>query len=115
MMEGWLESAPTDDGMRATLARNLALLGQHEAAVREARLAVDIAAKDAFSGPERLQDLAVVYVMVGRQDEAIDILERLLETVYENAITRALLRVQPDWDPLRENPRFHALLAAGEI
>jgi TolB-like protein/tetratricopeptide (TPR) repeat protein len=113
MIEERLEGAPSDDGVRGSLARNLALRGQFDAAVREARLAVDLAAKDAFSGPGRLEDLANVYVMAGRQDEAIDILERLLKTVYEGALTRELLRIQPEWEPLRDNPRFVALLAAG--
>ena len=114
LIEKRLESAPTDDGVRASLARNLALRGQYEAAVREARLAVDLAAKDAFSGPERLEDLAEIYTQAGRHDEALDILERLLGTVYEGALTREGLRLFPSWDPLRENPRFQALLSAGD-
>ncbi|MFH2052026.1 MAG: protein kinase [bacterium] len=114
MMAERLEEAPTDDGVRAGLATNLALRGDYDAAVREARLAVDLAAKDAFSGPERLEDLAQVYMLAGRQDEAIAILERLLNTVYENPLTRQWLRLSPVYDPLRDNPRFQALLSGGD-
>ena len=74
--------------------------------IREARLAVDTAAKDAFAGPARLQDLADVHALAGRHDEAIDLLERLLNTVYEGSLTHQELRLNPAWDALRENPRF---------
>ena len=111
LTEKRLEEAPSNDGMRASLARNLALRGQYDAAIREARLAVDLAAKDVFSGPERLEGLAEVYMIAGRQDEAIDLLERLLKTVYEGSLTREQLRLDPTWDPLRDNPRFKALLS----
>jgi len=59
-------------------------------------------------------DLAEVYMLAGRQDEAIDLLARLLKTVYEYPITRELLRLDPNWDPLRENPRFKELMPAGK-
>jgi serine/threonine-protein kinase len=113
LIEADIEESPSNSDARANMARNLALRGEFDAAVRSARLAVDLAAKDAFSGPERLGDLAEVYMLVGREDEAIDTLERLLHTVYEGAVTREWLRLDPSWDPLRDNPRFRALLAGG--
>ena len=60
-----------------TVAENLALRGQNAAAVREAKLAVDLAAKDAFSGPAKLYDLAKIYALTGREDEAIDLLGQI--------------------------------------
>jgi TolB-like protein/tetratricopeptide (TPR) repeat protein len=111
LIEERLEEAPTDDGVRAALARNLAVRGEFDAAVREARLAVDLAAKDAFSGPERLEDLAEVYTLAGRHDEAIAVLERLLMTVYEDSLTKEALRLFPVFDPLRGNPQFEKLLS----
>jgi serine/threonine-protein kinase len=106
-----IEESPSNSGSRARMAVNLALRGEFDAAVREARLAVDLAAKDAFSGPGELDELAEVYVLAGRHDEAIDTLDRLLNTVYEGSLTREWLRLSPTWDPLRENPRFQALLS----
>ncbi len=69
-------------------------------------------AKDVYEGPEQLENLAQIYAAVGRHDEAIDLLERLLKTVYENSITLDVLKISPDWDPLRESPRFQELFGA---
>ncbi len=49
-----------------------------------------------------------IYVMVGESDAAIDQLELLLSLPGE--ISTPLLRLDPTWDPLRDHPRFQALL-----
>ena len=72
-----------------------------------------LTAKDRVSGPNALENLASVYAIVGRHDEAIDLLERLLKTVYMDSITPWMLEIDPVWDPLRENPQFQALLPKG--
>jgi hypothetical protein len=45
---------------------------------------------------------------VGEPDRAIDILDHLLSR--PNGMTVALLKTQPFWDPIRNNPRFTDLL-----
>ncbi len=50
--------------------------------------------------------------MVGEYDAAIDQLERLLAVPSPTAVP--MLRIDPAWDPLRDNPRFQALLAKYE-
>ena len=112
-LENVLESAPGNDAVRQWLSINLALLGRDAAAAREAKLAVDLTAKDRFAGPKALENLAGVYAIVGRHDEAIDLLERLLETAYTDPITPRMLEIDPAWDPLRQDPRFQALLPKG--
>ena len=48
-------------------------------------------------------------VEAGRE-EAIDILARLLTMNYADPLTPAVLRLDPVWDPLRDHPRFQALV-----
>jgi hypothetical protein len=53
--------------------------------------------------------LAVVEVLVGDKKRAIPRLQRLLEIPYSNCLTPALLRLHPQWDPLRADPAFQKL------
>jgi hypothetical protein len=63
--------------------------------------------KDAF-GFNRIERLARIYVMVGEYDEAIRLLEHLMSIPGDLGI--GALRLDPAWKPLRDNPRFQALL-----
>lgn len=56
-------------------------------------------------------DLAEIYIRVGEYEAAIDQLEYLLSV--PSTITIPLLRVDPLYDPLRDHPRFQALLERG--
>jgi serine/threonine-protein kinase len=114
-IQSLLKETPLNEVLRSWLAVNLALQGEHEAAANEVRLMADLVAKDRFSGPQGLQMTAEVYAIIGRHDEAIDILERLLDTVYEDAITPHVLAIDPVWDPLRNHPRFQKLLPPKNI
>jgi serine/threonine-protein kinase len=89
-------------------------LGRTEDAIREAERAVELQpiSEDAFFGPIHTFALAEVYVMVGEYDAAIDQLETILSVTC--AVSPPLLRADPLWDPLRDGPRFQALLAKYE-
>jgi serine/threonine-protein kinase len=52
--------------------------------------------------------LARIYTHFGLHDRAIDLLEEMLPA--PSWLTVHILEVDPIWDPLRENPRFQALL-----
>ena len=90
--------------------RDLAWLGEKDAAIAEAKRATELLPEsaDAFDGPEITEALAEVYAIVGEQDNAIDLLDGLLSR--PSPITVALLKIIPLWDPLRGNPRFIELL-----
>ncbi len=64
--------------------------------------------KDALLGPIRLWELGVVYAKVGEADAAIDQLETLLD--FRGRYSGAQIEMDPLWDPIRDHPRFQALL-----
>lgn len=100
-----------------------AYMQRKEDAIRESRRAVELEpeSQNAFHGATHAANLALVYALVGESDEAITLIERLLSTPgpvqcsdFPNNITLADLRLRWEWDPLRNNPRFHKILAGPE-
>ena len=113
-LEARIEERPDDERFRSALGITYAALGRWEAAVREGELAVELIpmSKEAVRGVQRLEDLALIYAMVGEDDAAIDHLETLLSVPSLTSVP--MLRIDPIWDPLRDNPRFQALLTKYE-
>lgn len=89
------------------LALVYAGLGRQEDAVRVGEAAAELV-QDPVEGPNRRGMLAQVYVKLGLVDAAIDELQYAC-TVNANC-GGAVLRLDPVWDPLRDDPRFNALL-----
>jgi serine/threonine-protein kinase len=106
---------PTDHRLHGALGIAYAGLGRAEEAVGEARRGCDLmpASKDAWRSLWRLEDLAVVYTILGRHEDAIAALDDLLGR--SGQWTPNALRLEPEWDPLRSHPRFQALLAKYEV
>jgi TolB-like protein len=93
------------------LSLTRAVLGQKDAAIKEAERAIALlpSQKDAVIGPKAEENLASVEVIVGDKSRAIPRLQRLLEIPYQDCLTPALLRLHPQWDPLRGDPAFQKL------
>jgi tetratricopeptide (TPR) repeat protein len=105
------ESAAPEDAERLTLlGLSSAALGRADEAIAAGKRAVELRAADQYGGPANLETLAGIYALVGRRDEAIALLARLLAMDYDEPLTPALLRADPFWKPLRDDPRFQALV-----
>jgi tetratricopeptide (TPR) repeat protein len=106
---------PDNFRFHGSLGLIYAYLSRKDDAIREGERAVALmpVSKDAFSGPAIVQSLAGVYSLVGEPEAAIDQIEYLLSI--PNPLTVGWLRVDPAWDPLRDHPRFQALLEEYEV
>ena len=107
----------------AQLGLLYAYMQRKEDAIRESHRAAELEpeSQDAFHGALETANLALVYALVGEPDQAITLIERLLSTAgavqglnFPCNITLADLRLRPEWDSLRSNPRFQKILAAPE-
>jgi tetratricopeptide (TPR) repeat protein len=86
-----------------------ARLGERQEVEREAAALLRNAAKDEWRLPQSQEVIARSYAILGDADRAVPFLERLLKTPYNFSITRAKLRLDPLWDPIRDDPRFQKL------
>jgi TolB-like protein/DNA-binding SARP family transcriptional activator/Flp pilus assembly protein TadD len=105
------ESASPDDwGVHGERGVVLAELGRRADALREARWLrqSDVYRKDRFRNGWAIGTLAMILMRAGEPDAALAETERLLAG--PSVTTVPDLRLNPDWDPIRGNPRFQALL-----
>ncbi len=111
ILEEQLKQKPDDAELRVQFAKLLAWLGEKDAAVAEAQRAIDLQpeSKDAFEGPQIAEQVAQVYTILGDNARAIELLDELLSRPSE--VTSQSLKLDPAWDPLRNDPAFQALFA----
>jgi serine/threonine-protein kinase len=85
-------------------------LGQKEKAIEEGEKAIKLIplSEDAIWGPLLMEQLAYIYIRTNEHEAAIDKLEILLSI--PSALSVPVLRLDPIWDPIRDNPRFQQLL-----
>ena len=110
-LEALCQKDPDNPNFAEVLSIIHAVLGQKDAAIKEAERAITLlpSGKDAADGPRAEENLAFVEHLVGDKDSAIPRLQHLLQIPYSNCITPALLRLHPQWDSLRGDPRFQKL------
>ncbi len=116
-MEPFLKEQPDNYSLIDDLALINMSLGDKAAALAfsERAIAANPVEKDAVTGPIPIEILARVAARMGEPDRAIAALQKLLSTPYSGSfsfgvpLTPALLRLDPMFDPLRNDPRFQKL------
>ena len=112
MMEDSIAAHPSDPRLHIALGMSLAGLGRRDDAIRAARQAMALAPVSAnivratcFMG-----GAAEIFAFVGENDAAIELLDRLLSMPAGREASVPLLRADPAYDRLRDDPRFEQML-----
>jgi tetratricopeptide (TPR) repeat protein len=102
---------PDDFAPHAARGRALAGLGRRaEALAEEPKIRANFLFKDRWVRETMLLDIALIHGTLGDADGAVRVLDEILQEKYTH-VTVHMLRLYPDWDRVREHPKFQALLA----
>jgi TolB-like protein/class 3 adenylate cyclase/Flp pilus assembly protein TadD len=88
-----------------------AMLGRRNEAIQEGKRACELLplTKDSWTGPILVTYFAAIHAICGEKEAALDLLESSAK--YPVGITYGQLKGDPEWDPLRGDPRFEKIVA----
>jgi eukaryotic-like serine/threonine-protein kinase len=101
---------PDDQRLYSSLGIAYAGLGLDDEAISAGEKAVKLlpVSKEAYRGVTLVEDLAVIYVMVGKYDDAIKQIKYLLSI--PGFLSTKILEIDPRWAPLRNHPEFKRII-----
>jgi TolB-like protein/Tfp pilus assembly protein PilF len=116
LLEARLAERPADRISLTALAWVYVCLGRNADALRVARQAADLLpiGKDALAGPSFLAGLAEIEARTGQPKEAVRILRQLITAPAGSYVSIARLKIDPVWDPIRNDPGFQKLISEPE-
>jgi TolB-like protein/tetratricopeptide (TPR) repeat protein len=105
-----VDANPEDPKLLAVVGLIEAYLGRKQEAIQQAKRAVEMlpVSKDAVDAPALVENLAAVYALTNEPDLAFQLLDVSVKT--PGGVTYGNLKLNPDWDSLRSDPRFDGLL-----
>jgi TolB-like protein/Tfp pilus assembly protein PilF len=107
-----LRDQPDNGAAWSFLGEIDAALGRKEEAVREGRRACELVpiSKDAALGAVLVTGLAAIYAWMGENDLALE--QLAVSAQVPAGVTYGELKLDPDWDSLRGDPRFEKIVAS---
>ena len=116
LLEERLRELPTDISSMTQLSWVYLALKRNSDATKLARQAASLLPpeKDVVVGNLLLTGLAEMEARTGATADAIAILRRLLSVPAGGSVSIARLKIDPVWDPIRNDPGFQQLLAGKE-
>jgi serine/threonine-protein kinase len=106
-----LRAAPDDAQQNVLYGLALAYLGRKAEAIAQGKRGLSLLpiSSDAYSGAYNQHQMVRIYLLLGEPEQALNLLEPLLKMPYY--LSPGWLRIDPDFAPLKGNPRFERLVA----
>ena len=116
LLEARQHNHPNDIRTLRALSWAYLALDRNADAINTARRAVELLPleKDAVLGSGNLAALAEMQARTGATNEAVENLRHLLSIPAGETISIARLKLDPVWDPIRNDPAFQQLLSVKE-